>query len=139
MIRAQAAESTGGEEGADEGRGEDAFGMVRGQQQGALRARGERYESGLVGAGGVHHRERVGGELRLCVCAAAGRPVRTSVAARIERQDTEMTRQVRDLRLPAARVDDRPGWQEQDRWLAVAVALSEHPHAVALDMAVASG
>ena len=43
--------------------------------------------------------------------------------------------EVGDLRLPEARVDDRPGRQQQDRRLAGAVDLPEDADAVALDVA----
>ena len=42
--------------------------------------------------------------------------------------------EVWDLRLPEARVDDRPGRHQEDRRLAVPVDLVEHAHAVALDV-----
>ena len=50
-----------------------------------------------------------------------------------------MAGEVRDLRLPVARVDDRPGRQQQDRRLALAVDLVEDAHAVALDEALLVG
>ena len=59
---------------------------------------------------------------RLRSASASGGPVRAAVAAAVEREDPEVAGQVRDLRLPEARVDDRPGRQQQHRRLAVAVA-----------------
>ena len=73
----------------------------------------------------------------LGVRLGALRPVRAPVAAPVEGDHAEVARQVRDLRLPAARVDDRPGRQQQDGRLAAAVDLVEDPHAVALDEALA--
>ena len=67
-----------------------------------------------LGAGGVEHRERV---LRRA-CAARRRrslvgPVGAPVAARVERDDAEVARQVGHLELPEARVDDRPRREQQ--------------------------
>ena len=45
-------------------------------------------------------------------------PVGAAVAAPVERDHAAVAREVGDLHLPVARVDDRPGRQEQDRRLA---------------------
>ena len=84
-------------------------------------------------AGRVEHGERVAGELGLGVLARTPRPVGPAVAARVERHHAEVPGQVRDLGLPDARVVDRPRRDQQQRRVAVAVALPEDPHPVALD------
>src|SRR5205814_6981096 len=61
------------------------------------------------------------------------------VAAAVERDDAAVAREVVDLRLPAARVDDRPGREQQHRRLPGAVDLVEDAHAVALDEALGVG
>ena len=91
-----------------------------------------------LGAGRVHHGQRVGGELVLGVAPGSG-PVGLAVAAPVEGHHAAVAREVGDLRLPVARVDDRPGRQEQDGRLALAVDLVEDPDAVALDVARWSG
>src|SRR3954468_9504396 len=84
----------------------------------------------------VHHRDRVRRELALGVRLDGSRTIRAPVAAAVEREHAEVTRQVRDLRLPVARVDDRPGREQQHGRLAGAVALPEETDALALDVAL---
>ena len=105
----------------------------------AFRAARERHEHRALGAGCVHDRERIGGELLLAVGVGLGRTIRAAVAAPVEREHAAVPREVGDLHLPVARVDDRPGRQEEDRRLARAVDLVEEPHAVALDVALVVG
>ena len=57
----------------------------------------------------------------------------------IEREHAAVAREVRDLHLPAARVDDRPRRDEHHRRLALAVDLVEDADAVALDVALLVG
>jgi hypothetical protein len=132
---AQTSQRADGEERRDERRAEDPFRVVGGQQQRALRPFRERHQHRSLGIGRVHHGERVARELALRIEPRIPWSIGSPVSAWVERQDATVAREVRDLRLPAARVDDHPGREEQKRRIAVAVALLEHPHAVALDAA----
>ena len=71
--------------------------------------------------------------------SAVRRTVRAAVAARIECDDAEVAREIRDLRLPEPRVRDRRRREEQERRRRVAVDLVEDAHAVALDVALLVG
>ena len=113
----------------------DPLGVARGEVQRPFRAAGQRHQHRALGGGRVHHRERVGGELLLPVGVGLGRAVGPAVAATVEREHPAMPRQVGDLHLPVARVDDRPRRHEQDGRLPRAVDLVVDPHAVALDVA----
>jgi hypothetical protein len=106
--------------------------VVSAEQQRSLRAPRQRHQHRAFGPGRVHHRERILGELLRGIRLRLGRPVRLPVAAWIERQHPSVTGEVRDLRLPRASVDDRPGREEENGRLLLAVKLVEHPHAVAL-------
>ena len=119
--------------GADEDRALDPLGVLGGQQQRALGAERERHEVRALGAGRVHHRERVGDVVGRGV--AALRAVGEPVAAAVEQQHAAVAREVRDLHLPVARVDDRPRREQQHGRLAGAVDLVVAADAVALDVA----
>ena len=119
--------------GADEDRSFDPFRLLGRQQQRSLRAERERDERRALGAGRIHDCKRICGELALVV--AALRTIRAAVSAPVEREDAAVPREVRDLHLPVARVDDRPRRQKEDRPLPGAVDLVVEPHAVALDVA----
>src|SRR4051795_13354937 len=109
-------------------------GQRRGHEDGAAHALwvldGEQQRGGGRGAMADDH--RVGDADRVehghgvlsggarAVLVGALRAVGEAVAARIEGHDAEVARQVGDLELPEARVDDGPRRQEQDRLLAVA-------------------
>ena len=113
----------------------DALGVICAEQHRPGRAHRQRDDPRSVRAARVHHGKRVGDELRWRIRLGLGGPIRAAVPAAVERQHAPATREIRDLRLPHPRVDDRPGRQEQDRGFAFAVTLPEHPHAVALDIA----
>ena len=117
----------------------DALGVARREVQRPLRAARERHQHRLLGAGRIHDGERIGGELLLAIRVGPEWPVRAAVAAAVERQHSAMPREVGNLHLPVARVDDRPGRHEQHRRLAGAVDLVEEAHAVALDAALLVG
>ena len=87
----------------------------------------------------VHHRERVRREFADRVCLGAGRAVGAAVPAPVERDDTAVPGQKRDLHFPVPRVDERPRRQQQDRRYARSVDLVEEAHAVALDEALLVG
>ena len=111
---------------------------VLGGEQGAPEGAGRQPDDhGAVGAGGVHHRDGVRDELGLGVGLDRIRAVRAAVPAAVEGHDASVPREVGDLRLPVARVDDRPRRQQQDGRVARAVDLVEDADAVALDVAVA--
>jgi hypothetical protein len=103
--------------GRDEGCPLDALGMLGREERAPEGAGREPHEDGAVGLGGVHDGQRVGGELALRVCLDRGGAVRAAVAAPVERDHAGVAREIRDLRLPVARVDDRPRGQQQDRRL----------------------
>ena len=128
-----------GEGGADVGYAVDPVGMVGGQERGPMGAARESHQQRALGVRGVHDRESVVGELAGQVGIRPARPVGAAVAPAVERQHPEMAREVGNLPLPVARMDDRPGGQQQDRVLALAVDLVEDPHASALDIPLAVG
>jgi len=78
--------------------------MVCGQQQASMRAHREAHDDRAVGAGRVHHRDRVGGELGLGVRLGLGRPVGAAVAAPVEGDHPAMSCKVGDLHLPVPRM-----------------------------------
>ena len=112
-----------------------ALGVLGREQGGPARAGRQADDHGFVGAGRIHHRERVGGELGGRVRLGRVRPVRLAVTAPVERDHAGVAGQVRELHLPHARVHDRPRRQQHDRAVAVAVALPVEADAVALDVA----
>jgi hypothetical protein len=124
---------------ADVDGGQHALRVIRGEQRRPQRAAGERDERRALRPRGVHDGERVGGELALDVGLHALRAVRAPVAAPVEGDHPEVAREERDLGLPEARVDDRPGRHEEHGGLPVAVDLVEDAHAVALDEALLVG
>ncbi len=81
----------------------------------------------------------VKGELPPRVRLVVAGPVQAAVPARVESDDSGVARKSGNLHLPAARVDDLPGGHEQDRSLALPVALPEDADAVALDVALLVG
>ena len=87
-------------------------------------------------AGRVHHRAQVGGTFAGHVGDRVGRPVRATIAAVVPRDHAVTAREIRDLGLPDARVDDLPRRDEHHRRVARAVDLVRDPAAVALDDAV---
>ena len=123
--------------GRDEhGAGRRALGARRRAVRPSSRPPRERRPDGAVRGRCVHDGERVGGELVLVVGVDGGRAIRLAVAASVEGDDARVAGEVGDLRLPVARVDDRPGRQQQDGGVAGAVDLVEDADAVALDVAV---
>ena len=114
----------------------DPLRVLCGENQRPLRAEREGDHERLLGPGRVQHRERVRGELGLGVGVARLRPVGLPVPARVENDHAVVPCEVRNLHLPAARVDERPRRHEQDRRLAFAVDLVEHADAVPLDVAL---
>jgi len=117
----------------------DAFRVPSGKQQRPLGAAGQRDEDGPIGAGRVHHGERVVRELLLDVGLRLRRAIRPPVTTTIEGDHAAVAGEVRDLQLPAPRVDDRPRGQQQNRRLALAVDLVKGPDAVPLDVALGVG
>ena len=120
----------------DERRALHALRMLGSEQYAPEHAGRQPDEDGALSARGIHHRQGVGRELALGVCLDRRGTVGAAIPAPIERDHPGVTGEVVDLRLPVARVDDRPGGEQQDRRLAVAVDLVEQAHAVALDVAL---
>ena len=108
---------------ADEDGRLDPLGMVCGEQEASLSAHGEADDDRAIGLGRVHHGDRVRCELALCVRLPLRRAVRATVPAAVESDHAAVPREVRDLHLPVARMNDRPRRQEQHRRLARAVDL----------------
>ncbi len=113
--------------------------MVRREPAGPQRAGGEADDRRALDADGVQHRQRVGGELADGVRLGALGPVRQPVAAAVEGDDPAVAGEVGDLRLPHARVHDRPRRQQDDGRPVRSVGLVRDPHAVALDVAARVG
>jgi hypothetical protein len=120
----------------DEHRAVDPVGVLGGEQGAPQDAGRQPDEHRAVGARGVHDRHCVGGELALGVGLDLRRAVRAPVAAPVERDHASVPGEIGDLRLPVARVDDRPRGQQQHGAVAGAVDLVEDADAVALDVAV---
>src|SRR3954471_23620628 len=93
----------------------DAPGVQRGEQQRGRAADGEAHDDRALGAGGVEHREGVADLGEHAVARGVLRTVRAARPAGVERDDAEVAGESGDLRLPDARVDDRPRRHEQDR------------------------
>ena len=125
--------------GADQERPVDPVGMGGGEQQRPQPSHREAGSGRRLEAVRVHHRDRVGHELGAVVGRDLGRPVGESVAAAVEGHHPEVTREVGNLRLPVARVGDRPRGEQQDRRPVLPVGLPVHPHSVSLDRALAVG
>ena len=128
-----------GHRGADEHQALHPFRVPRGEQQRPLRPRREADHERAIGRGRVQHAQRVRRELGLPVGRGLGGPVRAAVAAPVERDHPAVPRQVGDLHLPAARVNNRPGRQQQNRRIAGAVHLVVDPHPAALHEALGAG
>src|SRR5262249_59551272 len=94
---------------------------------------GEADDERPVDAIRVQDRERVADEFLFSVGLVGRWPIRLAVAAGVEGEHPRPAGEVRDLRLPAARVDDRPGGQEEDCRLTLAAGLPVHTHAAAVD------
>ena len=107
--------------------------MLGREQQRPLRAERERDDHARAGRGRVHARQA---RRRRSRARRSRSPGRSERRCRVRRtSDAAVAREVGDLHLPVARVDDRPRRQQQDGRLAVAVDLVVDPHAVALDEA----
>jgi hypothetical protein len=123
----------------DEGGAGHALRVLRGEQHPPERGARHPDDDGALRLRGVEHGERVERELADRVRLGARGPVGAPVSAPVERDHAAVPRQVRNLQLPVARVDDRPGRQEQDGRLPRPVDLVEDPHAVALDVPLRIG
>ncbi len=122
-----------GEERSDEDRAGHSLRGDPPQFERVLRALGETHHERPLGAGRVHYRKAIAGGLIDVVAPRVAAAVGAPVAEAVHRQHPEVAREVGDLHLPVARVDDRPGRQQEDRLLALAVDLVEEPLPVALD------
>ena len=111
----------------------DPIGMAIRQDERALRPDGQGDDHRALGAGRVEDRPRVLGELGFVVGVGGPRPIGAPVAPRIEGDHAISSREVWDLHLPEACMDDRPRREQEDGRLAVAVYLVENADAVALD------
>ena len=112
----------------------DALGVLVRELHAPHRAARDADQDGALCLRRVEHGKRVERELAHLVRFRPGRSVGPPAAAPVERHDPTVARQVGDLHLPVARVDDRPGRQEQDGRLPLPVDLVEDPDAVALDV-----
>jgi hypothetical protein len=71
-----------------------------------------RCDGSWLAVGGIHYCQHVGEEPDLC--GRLGRPSDRPAFARGERQYAEVSRQIRDLRLSAARVNERAARRQED-------------------------
>ena len=126
-----------GEQRADEDGAEHPLGGKPRQLELVLGARREAHHHRRLRAGRVHHGQAVAGELDGPVAPWVSAAIRAAVAETVHHQHPEVAREVGDLHLPVARVEQRPGRQQEDRLLALAVDLVEQPLPVALDEAFA--
>ena len=122
-----------GTDGALEDGGLDAIRMLGGEPERPASAHRQSHDDRSLDAGRVHHRDGVCDELGVGIRGDLGRPVGSAVAAAVERHDPPVPGEERDLHLPATRVEDRVRRHQEDRPRTGAVALPEHPDAVALD------
>ena len=120
--------------GADVHDALDAFRVLSSENGCPQRPGRERDQRGSLRGGGVHDHERVVRELGRAIRLGSDCAVRAPVAPAVEGDYSTVARQIRNLRFPEPRVDDRPSRQQQHCRLAVAVALPEHAHAVSLDV-----
>ena len=86
----------------------DAVGVKAGQQRRPISRPMSADEHGALGAGRVENGDGVGDGLGVAVGGRVGRPVRASVPAAVEGDHPVVAREVGDLPLPQARVDDAP-------------------------------
>ena len=134
--RAVAVEAAEREGRADEDCAGDPFRMRGREEERALRAERERDDDRPLGSGGVEDGKGVGRELVFVVGVRVGRAVRAPVPARVECDRPRVPREVGELELPVARVDDRPGRQEEQGGLALAVDLVVDADTASLDVAL---
>ena len=125
-----------GKQRADERRAGDPLGREPSELQQELGSAGEAHHHRALRAGGVHRRQAVAGKFRCAVASRVAAAVRAPVPETVHGEHPEMTGEVGDLHLPVARVDQRPGREQEDRLLALSVDLIEEPLAVALDVAL---
>ena len=111
-------------------------GAWRAELEQVLGAAREARHHGAVGPGLVHHCQAVTGELRGSVALRIAAAIGSAVAEAVHRQHAEMAREVGDLHLPVARMDERPGRDQEQRLLALAVDLVEELLTVTLDEAL---
>ena len=109
-----------------------AFGPFGGGLQPPDRASRKADQDRVGGLGGVEHCNGVGRELGVVVRGGRVRPVRATTAPAVEGHDPEVAGEIRNLRLPAARMDDRPCREERDGRVARPEQLPMELHAVAL-------
>ena len=113
-----------------------ALGMLRRELERVAGAAREPGGDDRIDAEVVEDRDGVGDRLGVGVRARVGGRVGQAAAARVERHDPRVARQMGDLELPQAGVHDRPGRQQQDDRLAGAVGLPPDAHAVALEVSL---
>ena len=78
----------------------DPLGVMDGEQHATDRQRAERHDDRAIGRGLVHYRKSNVGERLRSVRGGVRWPVALAVAASVERQEAEVTAEVRDLALP---------------------------------------
>ena len=128
-----------GHERRDRGDAEHGRRIGRGEHQRPAAAVAEAAHERVLGAARPQRGPTVGDVLPPGVGRCVAGTVGPAVPPRVERDDAEVAREVRDLRLPEPRVRDRRGREEQERRRRVPVDLVEDAHAVALDEALLVG
>jgi hypothetical protein len=118
---------------ADEDRARDPLRREPRQLQLVLSPGRDACHHRALGAGRVHHRQTVARELDGLVAPWIATSIGAAAAEPIHDEHAEVTRQVGDLHLPVARVHDRPGRQQEDRLLPLAIDLIEQTLSLPLD------
>ena len=122
-----------GEHWAGEDRAEHPLGGEATELELVAGARRQTHRHCPLCAGRIHHGQAVARELDGPVATGIGRTIGVPVADAVHRQYPEVACQIGNLHLPVARMEHRPGWQQEDRVLALAVDLVEQSLPVPLD------
>ena len=112
----------------------DALGIERRKHRAEMAAERHADNDGRTRVGGIKHRNGVLDIFSRQMRVDATRAVRLAVATPVQGDDAIVAGEIGDLCLPASRMDDRPGRQEQERRLALSIDVVVDAHAVALDV-----
>ena len=124
---------------ADEGSADHALGRQSRELEQTLGALRQPDAQRALGAGRVHHRERVQCARGRAVAPRIAAAIRAAVAEAVHHEHSKVAREIRDLHLPVARVHDRPRRQQEQRLVAVAVDLEVQALSVALGVPLSIG
>lgn len=108
---------------ADEYRTESALWMIPCKKESSEAAQGEAHRDRRPNSYRVEHGQCIVAKLPIRICGWINWTIGEPVAAWVKRDDLVVSSQGVDLGLPVPGMDDRPGWQQQDRGLAGAEGL----------------